>query len=226
MHKIFQKILATLLVICFTGSNLCYAKVKASEKVYDFSDEAQAKFDQQQKIVKIPIGTVLHLKLNDNLASTTVSKSDLITVQLSKDWYSKGILVAPEGSIVTGKVTELQNSGKNQKDGKIAIDFYEILKPDGTISQIKTKNLIIKVNRNAFLRACGTVLLFAAIGAAAVATGGTALAAAPIIAGAGGGALAGGLLFSETTGQEVEISANMTYKRTKQENTFLIFFLI
>lgn len=219
MNKLIQKSLAFLLIFCFTSSNLCYAKVKPSEKFYDFSDEAQAKFDQQQKLVKIPIGTILHLKLNDNLASTTVKPSDLITVQLSKDWHSKGVLIAPEGSIVTGKILEIQNSGKNQKDGKISIDFYEILKPDGTVSQIKTKKLIIKVNRNAFLNACGMILLGAAFGVVTVASGGLAtVPAGALIAGAGSGALSFGLAFSESTGQEIEIAANTEFRiRTSEE---------
>lgn len=119
-----------------------------AEKFCDFSDEAQARFLKDENLLKIPKNTRIFLKLNDDLSSETVNSSDIVTVQLARDWKFKDKIVAPEGSIVSGKISFVEKAGYFNKDGKLGIDFYEIQRPDGSVSEIKVRPLILKTNQN------------------------------------------------------------------------------
>lgn len=168
-----KRVVVLFLIICFCSSNLCFAKSRAVRKVYDFSEKAQAEFDYKQKLVKIPSGVYLYLRLNDHLDSGHANRNDTITVQLSRDWYYHHKLIAPEGSIVVGKFYKVKDADMFETDGKISIDFYEIQKPDGTTTQIKTKRLEFKVDRNRWKGVGSCLLILAAYAPIIIATGGT-----------------------------------------------------
>lgn len=129
-----------------------------AEKFCDFSDEAQARFLKDENLLKIPKNTRNFLKFNDDLSSETVNSSDIVTVQHARDWKFKDKIVAPEGSIVSGKISFVEKAGNFNKDGKLGIYFYEIQRPDGSVSEIKVRPLILKTNQN-FLSRFGSVLL-------------------------------------------------------------------
>lgn len=115
-----------------------------AEKFCDFSDEAQARFLKDENLLKIPKNTRIFLKFNDDLSSETVNSSDIVTVQLARDWKFKDKIVAPEGSIVSGKISFVEKAGNFNKDGKLGICFYEIQRPDDSVSEIKVRPLILK----------------------------------------------------------------------------------
>ena len=135
-----------------------FALAANAEKLYDFSDEAQARFLKDENLLKIPKNTRIFLKFNDDLSSETVNSSDIVTVQLARDWKFKDKIVAPEGSIVSGKISFVEKAENFNKDGKLGIYFYEIQRPDGSVSEIKVRPLILKTNQN-FLSRFGSGLL-------------------------------------------------------------------
>ena len=149
------------------------------DKNYDFSDEAQWRFDTntaaispqipltvpQEPVIQLPEtaihenalkGSLVHIDagelfnatLTSAISSDSITNNDRISAQLDSDWIVSGIKIAPLGSIVSGEIVNTRSAGYAMQDGKIGINFTEILTPDGKIIPLSTNKVQIIADGN------------------------------------------------------------------------------
>jgi len=76
---------------------------------------------------------VIRVRLNDELNSEKARIGDTFTTTTVDPVYSKnGVLLAPQGSTVTGRVTNVQRAQKNGKPAVMDVVFASIRLPNGT----------------------------------------------------------------------------------------------
>ena len=122
---------------------LMFVILPAIAKNYDFN--------QNNIVIKTNKEIIISSKLNNDISSTKSSKNDVITTQLIHDCYYNGELIAPEGSIIVGKITELKRSRSITRNAKIKIDFDKIVRPDGIAVSVVAKPLILTSSNNGFV---------------------------------------------------------------------------
>lgn len=168
--------------------------------------ESEPELTLQSGIVYVQAGAVIDAQLNSDISSETTSNNDLISAQLTSDWIFNGVLIAPEGSIINGTVTDADASGMAMKNGQITIDFRELYTPDGRTIPLNAKKVSIKVDTNRAWNLTKSVAGGAIIGTGLAAimlalTGGPSALLAGAIAGGSMGALAG----ATARGENVEL---------------------
>ncbi len=192
---------------------------------YDFSDEAQQRFDNggitktpQQPIQITPtnvlVGSLVHIEagtqfnavLSSGISSESISNNDRISAQLMEDWMFNGVVIAPAGSIVNGNVIDSRPATFAMGNGRIGINFNQILTPDGKVINLSTNKVYIVGDSsraaNIAKRVAGGVL------------GGVAIASLALLFGADvksliGGAAVGGALGTVsalgTKGEDIDV---------------------
>lgn len=147
----------------------------------------------------LPEGTVLDVRLSDRLNSGTNRVGDTFEAILDRDLIVDGQMLAPKGSRVTGKVTDVAASGKVKGLAHMSLALAAI-KVGEDRYPINTSAISVEAE-NTKARDAKTIGAGAAIGAAIGAIAGGKKGAA--IGGAvGGGAGTAGVL--ATRGKEVE----------------------
>lgn len=143
---------------------------KPQDQIYDFSDEAQARFDGktsaitpqsptknlQQPVIKLQkqnvlVGSLVHVEagqefnavLSSTISSDSIANNDRISAQLGEDWIVNGVLIAPAGSIINGNVIDSRPATFAMGDGKIGMNFNQIITPDGKVIPLSTNEVYI-----------------------------------------------------------------------------------
>ncbi|HEY6802332.1 MAG TPA: hypothetical protein VI306_02030 [Pyrinomonadaceae bacterium] len=92
-------------------------------------------FGQQKKrpvYYAVHANQVMHVRLNNELNSEKARVGDFFTATLVDPIYSKnGLLLAPQGSIVRGQVTNVARAQKNGKPAALDVVFTSIRLPNG-----------------------------------------------------------------------------------------------
>lgn len=205
---------------------------------YDFSDEAQAKFNQASGIVELPKpdrivrlpeitsntqktspktlnggviyindGTKFTATLLSDISSDSLANNDRITAELSEDWVFNNMLIAPEGSILSGYAIETKPASFAMGNGQIGLLFDELMTPDGNIIPLKTNKVFIVGNEPRALNITKRIAGGAAIGLAISAL--TMIAGADpvdaLIMGTSIGAAGGAIRVLTSKGEEVRL---------------------
>ncbi|HVF89318.1 MAG TPA: peptidoglycan-binding protein [Blastocatellia bacterium] len=76
------------------------------------------------------------MRMDSNLSSRTARVGDKFTSTVAIPVYIDGATVIPAGSIVEGRVTQVTPAKRMSKSGSIAIDFDELIFPDGSRIQL------------------------------------------------------------------------------------------
>ena len=99
-------------------------------------------------IGQVASGTELSAYLKDSLNTENAKKGDNVVLVLSKDLVYNGSIVAPQGSLINGVITQANSSGYARKNGKISIDFNRLTLPSGSVYNIKTEKVDFKVDND------------------------------------------------------------------------------
>jgi len=169
----------------------------------------------------IPAGSTIHVRINQDLGSEHAYIGEVFTTTLVDPVYSKnGVLLAPQGSTVTGKVTHVQRAQKKGTPATLDVQFVSIKLPNGR-SHALNGSLTELSGSGGSSDSEGTVTAnktshrkakFIGGGAAggavigAIAGGGKGLAI-----GAGVGALAGGITGRVKKGSEVKVKSGTEF---------------
>ncbi|MBQ7450506.1 hypothetical protein IJS77_03740 [bacterium] len=78
--------------------------------------------------IMVPKGYILNVSVKNNIDADTISVADNYDVILKTDFIYKGIVIAPEGSIIKGKITRIRDDNKTKK---INIKFTNIISQNG-----------------------------------------------------------------------------------------------
>jgi peptidoglycan hydrolase-like protein with peptidoglycan-binding domain len=79
----------------------------------------------------VPEGTVISMRMDRTLSSRTSRVGDRFTGTVTIPVHVNGRTVIPAGSIIEGRVTEVTPAKRMSKSGTIAIDFDELILPNG-----------------------------------------------------------------------------------------------
>jgi len=169
----------------------------------------------------IHAGTTMRVRINRDLGSEHAYIGETFTTTLEDPVYSKnGVLLAPEGSIVTGKVTHVQRAQKGGKPANLDVQFVSIKLPNGRTHALNGSLTDLSgsggksdsegtVTANTTSHRKAKFIGGGAAGGAiigAIAGGGKGLAI-----GAGVGALAGGITGRVKKGSEVKVKSGTEF---------------
>ena len=185
-------------------------KIESSNPVYqtDYNDYTpQNNRPLTGSVVYISEGTTLTAALLSDISSDSLANNDNITAELDTDWVYNGQLIAPSGSILTGRATETEAASFAMKNGRIGLLFDEIMTPDGNIIPLKTNMVYIVGNSSRALNVTKRIVGGAATGllisAVYLLAGGDPTRA--IVTGVSIGAGAGAISAISSKGEEIRV---------------------
>ncbi|MFY9554528.1 MAG: peptidoglycan-binding domain-containing protein, partial [Blastocatellia bacterium] len=80
----------------------------------------------------VPADTVISVQMNTTLSSRTAHVGDRFNATVTVPVYVNGRTVIPAGSIIEGRVTQVTPAKRMNRSGTIAIDFDDLVFPNGT----------------------------------------------------------------------------------------------
>lgn len=182
----------------------------------------QKKSKPKRTFYSVPANSTMHVRLNQELKSEKAQVGDVFTSTLVDPVYSSnGVVLAPQGSIITGRVTNVQRAQKNGKPATMDVAFVSLKLPNGYVRQINGSLAELTSSSGSSSDNEGTItakktshrkVKFIGGGAAggavigAIAGGGKGLAI-----GAGVGALAGAITGRVKKGSEVKVSSGTEF---------------
>jgi peptidoglycan hydrolase-like protein with peptidoglycan-binding domain len=84
-----------------------------------------------QRVVSVPVGTVVPLRMDTALSSNSSRVGDRFTATVSRSVLLDNRVVLPEGAKVEGHVTEISPGERGRAPGAIAVAFDRIALPNG-----------------------------------------------------------------------------------------------
>ncbi len=134
------------------------------------SGYACAAFRKKSEFVKVKKGTDFDIALQNTINSANLKEDDSIAASLEEDIVFKSNLIAPQGSIVYGKVQKVKSSKGFYGKGYLQITFDEIMLPNGEVLNFSGNVIKVKAKGNRAIRIGGDILLGIVFGAIAGAT--------------------------------------------------------
>lgn len=196
--------------------------VFALPSVTTITSLGQKKSKPKRTFYSVPVNSTMHVRLNQELKSEKAQVGDVFTSTLVDPVYSSnGVVLAPQGSIITGRVTNVQRAQKNGKPATMDVAFVSLKLPNGYVRQINGSLAELTSSSGSSSDNEGTItakktshrkVKFIGGGAAggavigAIAGGGKGLAI-----GAGVGALAGAITGRVKKGSEVKVSSGTEF---------------
>src|SRR6478752_5809665 len=163
--------------------------------------------------VKIPAGTSLQVRIDENLSSETANVGQIFHGSLAAKVVANGRTLFPRGAIVIGEVVSVERSGRLSRPGELELGLRTI-RTGGRTYAVSVQTLLIKGDSHAksnVTKIGGGTAMGALIGAIAGGGKGAAIGAG-VGAAAGTGVAAG-------TGKKPAIVATETVLAWETENT-------
>lgn len=92
-------------------------------------------------VAKIEDGTKLKIYLQSAINTATAVEGDRVIGVISQDLKYNGISVIPQGSLVYGILTKARHATHGSRNGRVVIDFNQIVTPDGKTYDISTEKI-------------------------------------------------------------------------------------
>jgi hypothetical protein len=84
----------------------------------------------------LPDATVVRARLLTPLSSATALKGERVEAVLSRPLFTDGQLILPQGSLLKGKVQQVEPARRMKKNGELRIAFLELVPPDGVAEKV------------------------------------------------------------------------------------------
>jgi hypothetical protein len=149
----------------------------------------------------LPAGTIVLVRLADQLSSNHNKVGDSFTTLLEQPLVAQGLVLSRRGQSVMGRVAVVQNAGRVKGVSQLGIDLTEVVLADGQQVPIRTRLIRTSAGTSKGRDAAGiatTTGMGAMIGAAAGGGVGAAI-------GAGAGAVAGVIGVLSTRGRATDL---------------------
>jgi hypothetical protein len=86
-----------------------------------------------ERLFAVPAGTRLRARIDTTLNSKTSRVGNTFTATVTEPVYSStGVLVIPQGSVLTGRVDSVTPAAKGGRPGSIDVSFRRLKTPNGT----------------------------------------------------------------------------------------------
>ena len=154
--------------------------------------------------VKIPAGTSVQVRIDENLSSETANVGQIFHGSLAAKVVANGRTLFPKGAIVTGEVVSVERSGRLSRPGELELGLRTI-RTGGRTYAVSVQTLLIKGDshtKSNVTKIGGGTAMGALIGAIAGGGKGAAI-------GAGVGAAAGTGVAAGTGKKPAEVQSEM-----------------
>ena len=158
----------------------------------------QASNSYKGHVVSVSSGTKMDIYLQSAINTSSAVVGDRVIAVLTNDLKYNGYTIAPQGSLVYGILSKARHATYGSRNGRVVIDFNQLVTPEGQTFNIETDKIDFTVtNEGKVARVAGNVAVGAVVGALSGllvgALSGNVGTAVAIGAGVGaGGALIGG----------------------------------
>ena len=165
------------------------------------------------RMATIPAGTLLRVRLLQELSSATNEPGDSFTANLDEPLIIGDLVIAEKGARLDGRVVDVARSGKVKGLAKLDVDLVSLYTSDGQRIALSTQTFE-KTAEKSTREDAEKIGIGSAIGAAigAIAGGGK---GAAIGAAAGGGAGAGAVLATRGKPAELASETPLIFRTTK-----------
>lgn len=172
-------------------------------------------------VAKIAEGTKLNAYLQTPINTASAGKGDQIIAVLMQDLTYNNAVVFPQGSLIYGTLTRVVHASYGSRNGKVKIQFNQIVTPENKSYNISTEDVDFNVSNDGKVK---SVVSNAAVGAVigavggllyAVLSGGDIGTAAAIGAGVGAGTGLAGAAIEKGVDAEIPSFTEMELVLTK-----------
>jgi hypothetical protein len=91
------------------------------------------------RTVSVPAGTTIHVRLSTELNTGSTAPGSAFDGTLAEPLVSKGVTVAPQGSLVGGRVTNVVSSGRLKRPAEISLMLTTITPQGGRSTSVSTQ---------------------------------------------------------------------------------------
>ena len=99
-------------------------------------------------VAKIESGTKLKIYLQSAINTANAVEGDRLIAVVSQDLKLNGVSVIPQGSLVYGILTKARHASHGSRNGRVVIDFNQIVTPDGKTYDISTEKIDFTVTND------------------------------------------------------------------------------
>lgn len=99
-------------------------------------------------VAKIESGTKLKIYLQSAINTANAVEGDRVIAVISQDLKLNGVSVIPQGSLVYGILTKARHASHGSRNGRVVIDFNQIVTPDGKTYDISTEKIDFTVTND------------------------------------------------------------------------------
>ncbi len=136
-----NKLVGFLIAISMTALSVYANPAAVGDRVPLKANELTTK----QKVITVPPSTIIRVLTTYELNSNALLPGQTVTVALPENFFYNDTLIAPKGSIITGKVIEVEQAKQNGLHGKLYLRFSLITTPYGLqipiVAVVKTDDL-------------------------------------------------------------------------------------
>ncbi len=116
--------------------------------------------------VMVPAGDLISVQLQGDIGSRISNEGDTFAVVTIEDYYAKGKLVLPKGSVGYGVLTHIKRAGSWHAGGELNFTVKRLIAPDGTTLDAEVNGATADADKNSEHNGneFGQYLLFGGLG--------------------------------------------------------------
>lgn len=117
-------------------------------------------------VANVESGTKMNIYLQSAINTSSAVEGDRVIAVLTEDLKYNGYVVAPQGSLVYGILTKARHATYGSRNGRVVIDFNQLVTPDGKTFNIETEKIDFTVtNDGKVAKVASNVAVGAVVGA-------------------------------------------------------------
>ena len=99
-------------------------------------------------VAQLGSGTTLNVYLQNSINTANANKGDQVIAVLMKDLVYNGAVVFPQGSLIYGTLTKAVHATYGSRNGKVSIQFNQIVTPENKSYSITTEKIDFNVSND------------------------------------------------------------------------------
>lgn len=116
-------------------------------------------------VANVESGTKINIYLQSAINTSSAVEGDRVIAVLTEDLTYNGYVVAPQGSLVYGILTKARHATYGSRNGRVVIDFNQLVTPEGKTFNIETEKIDFTVtNEGKVARVASSVAVGAVVG--------------------------------------------------------------
>ena len=100
----------------------------------------------QGGVAQISAGTKIPVYLQNAINTSTAQVGDNVTAVLTQDLKYNNIVIAPQGSVVYGKLAKARNASYGSRNGRVVIVFNQLVTPENQVYNISCEEIDFSVS--------------------------------------------------------------------------------